>query len=89
MIRIARAFDMPAAQGQGGKAMTQMERLVVVSNRLPASTLSMASQDQRSQPVGGLVSAVQSALEEHGGLWFGWSGDDDRTPSGRRADSHK
>ena len=54
--------------------MTQMERLVVVSNRLPASTLSMASQDQRSQPVGGLVSAVQSALEEHGGLWFGWSG---------------
>jgi trehalose 6-phosphate synthase len=25
--------------------------------------------------VGGLVSAVQPALEEHGGIWFGWSGE--------------
>ena len=24
--------------------------------------------------MGGLVSAVQTALEQHGGLWFGWSG---------------
>ena len=54
--------------------MQQIQRLVVVSNRLPASTLPDASRDQRNQPVGGLVSAVQSALEQHGGLWFGWSG---------------
>ena len=54
--------------------MQQIQRLVVVSNRLPASTLPDASRDQRNQPVGGLVSAVQSALEQYGGLWFGWSG---------------
>ena len=54
--------------------MEQMERLVVVSNRLPASTLPTATLDQRNQPVGGLVSAMQTTLEEHGGLWFGWSG---------------
>ncbi len=54
--------------------MQQIQRLVVVSNRLPASTLPDVSRDQRNQPVGGLVSAVQSALEQHGGLWFGWSG---------------
>ncbi len=54
--------------------MQQIERLVVVSNRLPPSTLPGASRDQRSQPVGGLVSAVKAALETYGGLWFGWSG---------------
>ena len=40
-------------------------RLVVVSNRiaLPGQT-----------STGGLASAMQGALQEHGGLWFGWSG---------------
>jgi len=40
-------------------------RLVVVSNRiaLPGET-----------STGGLASAMQAALQEHGGLWFGWSG---------------
>ena len=40
-------------------------RLIVVSNRvaLPRQTAS-----------GGLASALQAALRERGGLWFGWSG---------------
>jgi len=40
-------------------------RLVVISNRiaLPGET-----------STGGLASAMQAALQEHGGLWFGWSG---------------
>jgi trehalose 6-phosphate synthase len=40
-------------------------RLVVVSNRvaLPAQT-----------STGGLASAMRAALQERGGLWFGWSG---------------
>ena len=40
-------------------------RLVVVSNRiaLPGET-----------STGGLASAMQAALQERGGLWFGWSG---------------
>lgn len=40
-------------------------RLVVISNRL-------ALPGQTS--TGGLASAMQAALSEHGGLWFGWSG---------------
>lgn len=49
-------------------------RLVVVSNRVPpGSALNMVG-DSRTAPVGGLVSAVKPAMEEHGGLWFGWSG---------------
>ena len=43
-----------------------MSRLVVVSNRV-------ALPGQASS--GGLAVALQAALEETGGLWFGWSGD--------------
>ncbi|MET0330152.1 MAG: alpha,alpha-trehalose-phosphate synthase (UDP-forming) [Dyella sp.] len=42
-----------------------MSRLVVVSNRV-------AEPNQTS--TGGLASAMQAALQERGGLWFGWSG---------------
>ena len=42
-----------------------MSRLVVVSNRV--------SQPKETR-AGGLASAMQAALAEHGGLWFGWSG---------------
>ena len=43
--------------------MTQ--RLVVVSNRVPAGGA--------TKP-GGLATAMQAALREHGGVWFGWNG---------------
>jgi len=44
-----------------------MTRLVVVSNRVP---------DLRAQQpnAGGLAVALRGALDEHGGLWFGWDG---------------
>ncbi|WP_300617254.1 alpha,alpha-trehalose-phosphate synthase (UDP-forming) [Dokdonella sp.] len=42
-----------------------MSRLVVISNRVALP------KDVRA---GGLASAMQSALAETGGLWFGWSG---------------
>ena len=58
----------------GGQAMQELGRLVVVSNRLPSGALPTSDQERRTQPVGGLVSAVRAALEKHGGLWFGWSG---------------
>lgn len=51
------------------QSQAQTARLVVVSNRLPVTS------DQDTQPhAGGLVSALMPALEERGGLWFGWSG---------------
>ncbi|MEO7068409.1 MAG: alpha,alpha-trehalose-phosphate synthase (UDP-forming) [Rhodanobacter sp.] len=40
-------------------------RLVVVSNRVALP---------RQTATGGLASALQAALRERGGLWFGWSG---------------
>ena len=43
-------------------------RLVVVSNRVTATNEPRA---------GGLAIALRAALEEHGGIWFGWSGDAD------------
>ena len=42
------------------------QRLVVVSNRVPAL--------HRDAAAGGLASALSDALSESGGLWFGWSG---------------
>jgi trehalose 6-phosphate synthase len=41
-------------------------RLVVASNRLPA--------ERGKSSTGGLAVAVQAALEQSGGIWFGWSG---------------
>jgi trehalose 6-phosphate synthase len=51
-------------------------RLVVVSNRVTAPTGS------NSGAQGGLAVALQAALREHGGLWFGWSGDEVETFTG-------
>ena len=42
-----------------------MSRLVVVSNRVALP---------KKMPTGGLAAAMEAALRERGGLWFGWSG---------------
>ena len=46
-----------------------MTRLVAVSNRV--------AQPKRGKTSGGLAVAIWSALLDHGGVWFGWSGRDD------------
>ena len=48
-------------------------RLIVVSNRVPPGS-SFESQGRGEASVGGLVTAVRAAMEQSGGLWFGWSG---------------
>ncbi|HEX3762924.1 MAG TPA: trehalose-phosphatase [Kofleriaceae bacterium] len=45
-------------------------RLIVASNRLPAT----ASSNGRQREVGGLVSALLPVLTETDGIWLGWSG---------------
>ena len=49
-------------------------RLVVVSNRIAAVREGEAA-------AGGLTVAVLSALRDHGGVWFGWSGEFSSAPS--------
>ncbi len=44
-----------------------MGRLIVVSNRVPLPSKAVGT-------AGGLAVALQSALEERGGIWLGWSG---------------
>lgn len=50
-----------------------MSRLVIVSNRVAVPGENRA---------GGLAVALRAALEEQGGLWFGWSGKTVREASG-------
>ena len=54
-----------------------MSRLVVVSNRVALP---------KNIPAGGLAAAMQAALSERGGLWFGWSG---RVVPERRRELHR
>ena len=52
-----------------------MSRLVIVSNRV--------AQPRGNTPAGGLAVGVLAALQEHGGVWFGWNG---RAVSGEPAE---
>ena len=55
--------------GSVGPGQGVAPRLVVVSNRVPApSQMGAAS-------AGGLAVALEAALKEKGGIWFGWSGE--------------
>ena len=51
-----------------------MNRLVVVSNRLPASLKQEDGQWTVKQGSGGLVTALAPVLRNRGGVWIGWSG---------------
>jgi trehalose 6-phosphate synthase len=53
--------------------MALNRRLIVVSNRVPPNS-AFENQGRGEASVGGLVTAVKAAMEQSGGLWFGWSG---------------
>ncbi len=55
-----------------------MTRLVVVSNRV-------ARPKAGTRSAGGLAVGVLAALQEHGGLWFGWNGHTTRNEPGDAA----
>jgi trehalose 6-phosphate synthase len=59
-----------------------MNRLIIVSNRLPFA-LDSAGEDlwTVTPAVGGLVSAVEPVLRERGGTWIGWPGIPGEIPS--------
>jgi trehalose 6-phosphate synthase/phosphatase len=58
-----------------------MNRLIVVSNRLPFA-LDFTREDlwTVTPATGGLVSAIEPALREHGGTWIGWPGTAGKIP---------
>src|SRR5262249_36576864 len=60
-------WPRPAALRQA-TATAPARRLVVVSNRLPIPS-------SKPSAAGGLAGAVQAALAQSGGVWFGWSGE--------------
>ena len=51
-----------------------MSRLIAVSNRV--------AEPKKGKASGGLAVGIWSALREHGGVWFGWSGKKSRTEPG-------
>ncbi len=53
-----------------------MNRLVVVSNRVPTPTAAGAQ-------AGGLAVALEALMQQRGGLWFGWSGRTSDAPAMR------
>ncbi|WP_086608269.1 alpha,alpha-trehalose-phosphate synthase (UDP-forming) [Erythrobacter donghaensis] len=54
-----------------------MKRLVVISNRVAVAKARGAAGAQ-----GGLAGALNSALKDRGGIWFGWSGQESEDPAG-------
>jgi len=57
-----------------GAAQSRDQQLVVVSNRLPISIVNDDDGVQVRRSAGGLVSALEPALERRGGTWVGWPG---------------
>ncbi|MBJ6125012.1 alpha,alpha-trehalose-phosphate synthase (UDP-forming) [Microvirga splendida] len=53
---------------------SRQQRLVVVSNRVPLP-------NDGAGKAGGLTVALEGALKQSGGLWFGWSGETVEEPS--------
>ena len=58
-----------------GEVSAEGQRLVVISNRVAVPKARGAAGAQ-----GGLAGALNSALQERGGVWFGWSGEVDDDP---------
>src|SRR6266480_3125126 len=71
-VVVARRADATMELRQAGRldysAGTASRRLVVVSNRV--SPTGAAKPDS-----GGLAVAIRAALQQSGGIWFGWSGE--------------
>ncbi len=69
MERLQKAGERPTYSSPAGRPGEEatLRRLVVVSNRV-------ALPDEGAARAGGLAVALQEALQQNGGLWFGWSG---------------
>ena len=65
-----------------------MNRLIIVSNRLPFALDSTGEDLWTVTPAtGGLVSAVEPVLRDRGGVWIGWPGIAGKIPQGPLAEA--
>jgi trehalose-phosphatase len=60
---------VPLGPSQPRSTLRTRPSLLVISNRIPAPI-----NGERQREVGGLVAALEPALQEHEGVWLGWSG---------------
>ena len=61
-----------------------LRRLVVVSNRLPATLKKEGDTWTVKGGAGGLITALAPVLKNRGGVWIGWSGSPDPRSGERR-----
>ena len=64
----ALSSELARLDGGGAERRGSSGRLIVASNRVPAP-------NARGGSAGGLAVALEAALQENGGIWFGWSGE--------------
>jgi trehalose 6-phosphate synthase/phosphatase len=55
--------------------MSEVQRIIVVSNRLPATLRRAGDSWKAESSAGGLATAMNPILKDSGGIWIGWSGD--------------
>jgi len=55
-------------------AHARRARILVVANRLPVRRVGKGRRAGWESSAGGLVTAMQPVLRQHGGAWIGWSG---------------
>lgn len=60
--------------GVKGRALRHSGQLVVVSNRLPFTSVPGEGKTRFKRSPGGLVAALDPALSQRGGVWIGWPG---------------
>jgi trehalose 6-phosphate synthase len=65
--------------------MPKRSKLIVVANRLPVRRVGTGVSARWETSPGGLVSALEPALEDRGGVWVGWTGAPGRGPRPFRA----
>jgi trehalose 6-phosphate synthase/phosphatase len=76
-----RAAGRSIEERRRGTTGSTSSRLVVVSNRLPFTSVRRAGQVRFKRSPGGLVAALDPALSRRGGVWIGWPGAETEDPA--------
>src|SRR5215471_16402232 len=71
-------LELPRVTGNNPLGVSSGRRLVVVSNRVTPTAAARPDS-------GGLAVAIRAALQQSGGIWFGWSGEVANEPTAEPA----